>query len=375
MDVAYTPKSGKESIVKQTQGFTYVDLDRNRKQDSNYVRYRLYNTNTGWNKDKYNNSKELNRGQISVYPNNLVADTLRLTDNDIPFYQLNLNQDDDGDGETDLVVWYTLDSWTNKTLEIGKSLYDVRNNYYLYTMRNVTYCGMQQLSANGNTSGLETDLFINTIVTTYGTAAHAPTLTLKEGYDKNSPDLNVIYSSLDDVIDKQNKTQDNTENEDASLDKTVDAYFTITDNNSILNQDKSKTVEHIDFYTEGTKESHTYELLSGNNIIYLNKINPEWNIYALDANGVEYGDDINPIYDATGNSGRKQGYFSNGDTYKVKVSMSVIPPGKNFVKVYAVAYSDLFKKKKDGTPDTNIVHTPKVYKTFNVQRIGLADLD
>ena len=46
-----------------------------------------------------------------------------------------MNQDADGDGESDIVVWYTL---SNHGI-YEQSPKDVRNNYYIYTMGNVTY--------------------------------------------------------------------------------------------------------------------------------------------------------------------------------------------------------------------------------------------
>lgn len=371
-DIPYEPRSGKSKIVRQSQGYTYINLERNRSSEN--VLYRTYrDDNQSWQEKPgiYNDTNELNRGQISVYPNNLTKlnGKLRTADVDSAPYQINMKHDDDGDGETDLVVWYTLYSWGNPSLEMGHSESDARNNYYLYTMRNVTYCGIGSTGANGYTATDETDLFINTIVTTYGTALRAPKLLLKEGYDKNSADVNVIYSSLDDVIDKQNNTSGSTETTDANLDKTIDVYFTVNDNNRIVNQVKDKTVEHVDFFIAGTSGDYTDMFVDGKNTVYLKKV--DWDTYALQANGEEYDDPtINPM---------KFHIYSNGVTYKVKVPMSVLQNGQNSVKVYAVAYSDLVKLKNKGagTDDDNIVHvtTPKVFRTFNVQRIGLADLD
>lgn len=373
-DIPYEPGSGKSKIVRQSQGYTYINLERNRSSENVYYRtYRDDNqnsqqSNSYWQEKTgiYNDTHELNRGQISVYPYNLTKldGKLRTADVDPAPYQIDMNEDADGDGETDLVVWFTLYSWGNPNLEMGHSENDARNNYYLYTMRNVTYCGIGSSGANGYTAADEADLFINTIVTTYGTAAHGPALLLKEKYDRNSADVNVMYSSIDSAIDQANA-------EGAGLDEnsTQDAYFTVTDNNRILNQVKSDTVEHVSFYVEGGTASDNDETIvdGNNNTIYLKKVN--WDIYSLDANGGE-SDLLN---NSAENGGNVRDYFSNDVTYKIKVPMSVIPDGKNAIKVYAVAYSDLFRLKKDGTKEK--VETPKVYKTFNVQRIGLADLD
>ena len=56
----------------------------------------------------------------------------------------------------------------------------------------------------------------------------------------------------------------------------------------------------------------------------------------------------------------------------IKVPISILPKGSNSIKVYAIAYSEICKQK-NGVP--KYMNSPEVYKTFDVRRLGLADLD
>ncbi len=46
-------------------------------------------------------------GQITTYPFK-IADEINIATTHKQYYQLDMNQDADGDGESDIVVWYTL---------------------------------------------------------------------------------------------------------------------------------------------------------------------------------------------------------------------------------------------------------------------------
>ena len=51
---------------------------------------------------------------------------------------------------------------------------------------------------------------------------------------------------------------------------------------------------------------------------------------------------------------------------------SILNVSSNSIKVYAIAYSEICKQK-NGVP--KYMNSPEVYKTFDVRRLGLADLD
>lgn len=65
--------------------------------------------------------------------------------------------------------------------------------------------------------------------------------------------------------------------------------------------------------------------------------------------------------------------IENNKTYKVKVPLSVLPEGANSIKIYAVGYSKIYQSQVSGGDKETT--TAKAYKTFQIQRVGLADLD
>lgn len=153
-----------------------------------------------------------------------------------------MNQDADGDGESDIVVWYTL---SNHGI-YEQSPKDVRNNYYIYTMGNVTYSGVGHSDFSNNDDELK--LYINTMIAAYSASVHEPSIYLKENADTDSNDITTLYATIDDAIEEEaaNKA-------DARLDgadSTQDVYFTVKDSNLVRNQIDEKTVVYLDFYIE-----------------------------------------------------------------------------------------------------------------------------
>ena len=87
-----------------------------------------------------------NDGLITHYPYEIGTE-FRSAETNYQYYQLNMDQDADGDGNGDVVVWYCLsgdadnpDSERGKVYKNTKN--DARNNYYIYSIGNVTYSGM-----------------------------------------------------------------------------------------------------------------------------------------------------------------------------------------------------------------------------------------
>lgn len=247
-DIAYEPKSDNSVIVRQNQGFTYVDLNNFQWKDdgNNHGEYRLYSglNNYESNEDveaKTNKAVKVNSGQITTYPFK-IDDEINIATTHKQYYQLDMNQDADGDGESDIVVWYTLS---------GHGVYDqspkdVRNNYYIYTMGNVTYSGVGHSDFSNNEDELK--LYINTMIAAYSASVHEPSIYLKENADTDSNDITTLYATIDDAIEEEaaNKA-------DARLDgadSTQDVYFTVKDSNLVRNQIDEKTVVYLDFYIE-----------------------------------------------------------------------------------------------------------------------------
>lgn len=362
-DIAYKPRSNKETIVRQNQGFAYGDLDSN--QDTSHGGCRLYSWLYG-TMGHTKNAEKVNSGQITTYPFK-IPDKIDIAETHRQYYQLDFNEDSDNDGESDIVVWYTL-SDQNVYYSSPK---DVRNNYYIYTKGNVTYSGVGH--SNVTQSVDELKLYINTMIAAYSVVEHAPAISLKEGYDLKSADISTIYSTIDTAIQQDEEAKKESGNPDAAIldvdDEgniaTQDVYFTVKDTNMLRNQVDKDTTVNMSFFIEGTKDDHDKEIDDDGNTIYLKEMK-NWQIYSLHDDGSE-ADLLGPS-----EAGNNRTFFANNKTYKVKVPLATLPAGQNSIKVYAVASSNITVMQNNQEVKKN---TPEAYKTFQIQRVGLADLD
>lgn len=364
-DIAYEPKSNKTVIVRQNQGFTYADLNQYQWKDNgnDHGEYRLYSGLDGNDFEaKTNKAVKVNSGQITTYPFK-IADEINIATTHKQYYQLDMNQDADGDGESDIVVWYTLSN--HGVYE--QSPKDVRNNYYIYTMGNVTYSGVGHSDFSKKEDELK--LYINTMIAAYSASVHEPSIYLKENADTDSNDISTLYATIDDAIE-----EDAANKADARLDgadSTQDVYFTVKDSNLVRNQIDEKTVVYLGFYIEDPQKNPNDETIgSGDDTIYLKKVN--WDIYSLNNDGTEY-ELINNSKENSKLNKDPRDFFENNKTYKVKVPLSILPEGTNSIKIYAVGYSKIYQSQVSGGDKETT--TAKAYKTFQIQRVGLADLD
>ena len=362
-DIAYKPRSNKETIVRQNQGFAYGDLDSN--QDTGHGYRRLYSWLYG-TMGHTNKAEKVNSGQITTYPFK-IPDKIEIAWTHRQYYQLDFNEDSDNDGESDIVVWYTL-SDQNVYYSSPK---DVRNNYYIYTKGNVTYSGVGHSDVTQSVDELK--LYINTMIAAYSVVEHAPAISLKEGYDLKSADISTIYSTIDTAIQQDEEAKKESGNPDAAIldvdDEgniaTQDLYFTVKDTNMLRNQVDKDTTVNMSFFIEGTKDDHDKEIDDDGNTIYLKEMK-NWQIYSLHDDGSE-ADLLGPS-----EAGNNRTFFANNKTYKVKVPLATLPAGQNSIKVYAVASSNITVMQNNQEVKKN---TPEAYKTFQIQRVGLADLD
>nr|WP_308669385.1 DUF5057 domain-containing protein [uncultured Agathobacter sp.] len=367
-DIAYEPRSDKSVIVRQNQGFTYADLNHYQWKDDgyNHGEYRLYSELNNYEGDnveaKTNKAVKVNSGQITTYPFK-IADEINIATTHKQYYQLDMNQDADGDGESDIVVWYTLSN--HGVYE--QSPKDVRNNYYIYTMGNVTYSGVGHSDFSNNEDELK--LYINTMIAAYSASVHEPSIYLKENADTDSNDISTLYATIDDAIE-----EDAANKADARLDgadSTQDVYFTVKDSNLVRNQIDEKTVVYMGFYIEDPQKNQNDEKIgTGDDTIYLKKV--DWDIYSLNNDGTEY-ELINNSKENSKLNKDPRDFFENNKTYKVKVPLSILPEGTNSIKIYAVGYSKIYQSQVSGGDKETT--TAKAYKTFQIQRVGLADLD
>lgn len=361
-DLAYQPRSNKTVITRQNQGFVYGDLSSS--QNMGCGGYRLYQgINDPMGHTNY--ATKVNSGQITTYPFK-IPDDIYISKTHRQYYQLDFNEDSDNDGESDIVVWYTL---SNQNV-YNVSPKDVRNNYYIYTKGNVTYSGVGHSNVTGSIDELK--LYINTMIAAYSVVEHAPAISLKEGYDPKSADISTIYSTIDAAIQQDEEAKTNGNPDAARLDvdndgniATQDVYFTVKDTNMLRNQVDKDTTVNMNFYTEGTKDDHDKEIDDDGNTIYLKEMK-NWQIYSLHDDGSE-ADLLGPS-----EAGNNRTFFANNKTYKVKVPLATLPAGQNSIKVYAVASSNITVMQNNQEVKKN---TPEAYKTFQIQRVGLADLD
>ena len=328
-DIAYEPKSGNTVIVRQNQGFTYADLNQYQWKDngSDHGEYRLYSGLDNYDVEaKTNKAVKVNSGQITTYPFK-IADEINIATTHKQYYQLDMNQDADGDGESDIVVWYTCLLYTSPSRQ-------------------------RQMCIRDSSA-----------------AVHEPSIYLKENADTDSNDISTLYATIDDAIEEEaaNKA-------DARLDgadSTQDVYFTVKDSNLVRNQIDDKTVVYMDFYIEDPQKNPKDETIgTGDDKIYLKKV--DWDIYSLNNDGTE-NELINNSKENSELKKDPRNFFENNKTYKVKVPLSVLPEEANSIKIYAVGYSKIYQSLASGGDKETT--TAKAYKTFQIQRVGLADLD
>ncbi len=209
--LAYVPNSGKTRTVPQTQGFLYGWMDINWKSDSEIYR----RTNSSYN--TYNADK-VNEGAVTTYPYYL-EDEIDIARTHHQYFTLDLNTDDDKDGETDLVVWYTMGGNYNDT-----SRKDVMNSYYIYNKGNITYTGFGDFDTKDSrlaaTKVDECKLFINTLVAAYNASTKAPQITVFDSEENLNPTTTFYeYGDVDnDVAFRQDSQR---------------MYFTVNDLNVI----------------------------------------------------------------------------------------------------------------------------------------------
>ena len=374
MDIAYKPNSHKSVIVRQNQGFTYLDLSKFQSPDkkfNNYYCYKDFEPCSNQYQYETESAIQVNEGQITSYPFK-IPETLTLARTHRQYYQLDLNQDSDNDGESDIVVWYTLsedstyDTW--KYHPYNASPKDVRNNYYIYTMGNVTYSGVGHSTVGSSED--EMKLYINTLIAAYSAGTHAPSVSVKEAPDEGARDLNNIYVTIDEAIEQEN-IANNADNNSAIVhdpnetNPTETVYFSIKDTNMVRGHEY--TNEYVDFCVPVEKSD--YDAAQNNNAIkndyltvndsnndsiYLKKV--DINVAAADDNSA-----FNSV---------KTTALQSGIMYKAQIPLNLLPQGKNSQTIYVVGHSEI-----KTTANDNPQVTSTAYKTFNIQRVGLADLD
>lgn len=381
-DIPYVPKSEKKATVRQTQGaantllFFFANCLDGRKtsvhHDFPYNSDMIgsYDANTR----RVKQVEQINQGQITSYPF-LIPDEFSIAATHAQYYQLDLNEDMDKDGESDIVVWYTMKG----TSFYDSSPKDVRNNYYIYTKGNVTYSGVGHYSVGKSDVPDEIKLYINTMVAAYNSGTKAPNISLKESADEDAVDVNTLYVSFDDTLNQNVEggvefSKDAIEDEmDKEKKESNVVYFTVTDRNIVKNL-KERVIETTFGVLTDLSQDQYKKLTPDEQLKY-----KEWTIDGKKS----YLKIFKPKISAV--DGEHVSAMSSAVTYRAQIPGDFMG-NKSNAMVYMIARTKFNKQVPEYDKETGalienstkpfiVEYSPEVAVSFTVRRIGLVDLD
>ena len=335
-DIAYEPRSNKTKIVKEVQGFTngsLVYLSGNEATNAQFKFAKGYVRS----ERHTNRVEQINKGQITTYPFKIEKE-LEVAKTHYQPYQIDFNEDDDEDGESDLIVWYTLASResmkNNPASEYNLAPRDVRNNYYIYTKGNITYSGVGHEKVTGRE---EMKLYVNTLIAAYKAAMVPPSIEFKETGDPDAAEKTVSYISYDVSSDASNKGVVTGDKEKV--------YFTPVDYNS---------------FVKDTNPLQTKVLVKP-----VNTKGGLYNVYRADGTKelTESDDQIGECY-----------ALMPGESYYFEVPLSELGGNKNKIDIKVSARTRVTRIFR-GSSVTLPKYSPESVSTYIVQKRGLFDLD
>ena len=185
----------------------YQAMDKGTKNDGHLSDYAQYGSGAGPDMEV----TQVNEGQVTNYPYQITSEeqkTIAVAATHYQWLQPNMELDKDGDGKNDIVVWYCLSdmsaagtaskTYKERNLGINSSLNlynicpkDVVNNYYIYTMGNVTYSGAGHTKPTGMA---EKKLFVNTMIAAYTASVKAPSMSF---LNSNGTGIDSVYMMYD----------------------------------------------------------------------------------------------------------------------------------------------------------------------------------
>ena len=332
-DIAYVPNSKKKKIAKEVQGYTYGPLIRRSGYEYYDNQFKVFKNQSN-DTNETTKVRQINKGQITTYPFK-IQEELTVAKTHYQPYQLDFNEDDDEDGESDLIVWYTLDSRYVPSLNwYWLSPKDVRNNYYIYTKGNITYSGVGHSEV---TDEEEMKLYINTLIAAYKAAMVPPSIEFKETGDSDAAEKTVSYISYD---------------------VSSDAI-----NNGVVTGDKEKVYFTPVDYNSFVKDTNPLETR-----VLVKPVNTKGGLYNVyRANGAkeltESDDQIGECY-----------ALMPGESYYFEVPLSELGGNKNKIDIKVSARTRVTRIFR-GSSVTLPKYSPESVSTYIIQKRGLFDLD
>ena len=335
-DIAYEPRSNKTKIVKEVQGFTNGSLVYLSGNESTNAQFKFAK---GYVRSERhtNRVEQINKGQITTYPFKIEKE-LEVAKTHYQPYQIDFNEDDDEDGESDLIVWYTLASResmkNNPASEYNLAPRDVRNNYYIYTKGNITYSGVGHEKVTGRE---EMKLYVNTLIAAYKAAMVPPSIEFKETGDPDAAEKTVSYISYD---------------------VSSDAI-----NNGVVTGDKEKV-----YFTPVDYNSFVKDTVPSMTSVLVKPVDTKgglYNVYKADGTKelTESDDQIGECYALT-----------PGKSYYFEVPLSELGGNKNKIDIKVSARTRVTRIFR-GSSVTLPKYSPESVSTYIIQKRGLFDLD
>jgi len=396
-DIAYKPNSDKTKLVNNVQSRSSGTLNADR-ADTSWL-YDTVSSVSGTTSTRYNLTgypnvgsysqvstsntssnakiKMINEGQILLYPFNLTTSLDQYGEQSIApthnqYFQLNLNGDADNDGQSDMTVWFTLGG---NTYDIA--LGDVRNNYYIYTKGNITYSGVGHRSISSSSYEFEKKLYANTVAVAINAGIRNTAVSIKENANKLSADLNVIYESMDAVINAETGAVANTGNGGKTLDTgTQQIYFFANDTNNTEGGDRVMSVKYYKvFKTQAAANASLAKnaanaYIEGATVVNLGTDSSP--AYAIELNLKTYTGvkDSNVEITTSKTRGGKDTQLINGLMYSAYVPYALLEDAEDTAEIRVVVNTQLFKQ------NVRTAYSDKSgYDSILLERVSLFDLD
>lgn len=247
--------------VGQLTSFPY-DVNIGSKNSSTYIVDMLKSMLPEWIVS--DSIKALLEGQGIPNVRIMTPGTMEIKETTSQYYQLDLDGDRDGDGKSDLIVWYSLagnygisdNILTAVDLFINANAYaamsnDVRNNYYIYSLGNVTYTAM---GYSADLSDYEAKLLVNTLIAAHNLGIKEPVVNILNDKEDKGSIIHDVYRPFDDEAG-------------IFCESDQDIYFHVKDSNVI---DGSKKVTINAYYEVDSTSAYDKKIIDANNApIYL----------------------------------------------------------------------------------------------------------